>query len=135
MLMILRYVNMNRYINYLAVFSIILCLVLVILPTLKTTSYGANFMAKYQNILMHSVVCLVTFIQIKLFSITTMHPFQTSIFGIIFIIMLLGLTPLVEGSLFSWILWAIIIAALVNALRKWISRLKILYSPNKSRNS
>lgn len=133
--MILRYVNMNRYINYMAVLSTILCLVLVIFPTLKTTSYGANFMAKYQNILMHSIVYLVTFIQIKLFSITTMHPFQTSIFGIIFIIMLSSLTPLVEGSLFLWILWAIIIAALVNALRKWISRLKILYSQNKSRIS
>jgi len=80
----------------------------------------------------------VTIIQLELFSITTMHPFESSIFGILFIIMIPFFTPVVEVSLFSFIyfiLWAMVIASFVKALRKWISRVKILYSQKKSKSS
>jgi hypothetical protein len=132
---------MNRYINYLVVLSTILWLVLFIFPTLKATSDGANFMSKYEEILMVSMVVIVTFIQLRLFSIATMQPIQSGIFGILFIMMISSSTSSGEVGIISWkiifslIFWGIIITLFVIALSKWISRVKILYSQWKSRNS
>jgi hypothetical protein len=125
---------MHRYINYVVELSIILCLVLVIFPALKTSSYGGNFISKYENIIMLSIVNNVSFILLELFCITTMHPIQSSIFGILFILTLACSSLVGEVRLFSWtsiiplISWAIVIASFVKALRKLISRVKILYS-------
>ena len=119
--------TMNRYINYLAMLSMMLCLVLVIFPNLETSSDGRNFMEKYEKSIMAYFVTLVAYVQLGLFSITTMHPFQSSIFGILFIIIISNFTPVLEVSLFSFI-YLIAWTWFVIALRKWISRVKTLYS-------
>lgn len=125
--------------------STILYLVLVFFPTLQTTTDGANFMEKYQNIIVGSIFFIVTYFQLELFSIATRHSFKSIIFGIIFIIMIQYFTPVLELSLFSFmycILWALSIGLFVIslckwillfviALREWISRVKILYSQRR----
>jgi hypothetical protein len=129
------YVNMNRYMDTMVLLSTILCLVLVIIPTQMTTSDGANFMKKYQNIILGSIYFVVTITQLELFSIATIHSLKSIIFGIIFIIMIPFFTP--ELSLFSFIyciLWAITILVFFIALWKWINRAWILYSQRRSRN-
>ncbi|KAI5443091.1 uncharacterized protein LOC127096017 [Lathyrus oleraceus] len=102
-----------------ALSSMVLCFLLIIFPALKVSSFGSNFMGFIvDGVPLISCLLVITF-QIVIFVIIANHPVNKTIFPILYILLLLTATSVIQISfisfmsaifiLFTWILTIAII--------------------------
>jgi hypothetical protein len=114
------------------VFSVILCLLLIIFPALEISSDGGKF---NETVVIALIVPLVIFFQSLIFVGMTSHPANNNIFGMIFILLLSTAISFIEVSLVSWtaaiiilICWGILILSLIIVNWEVISKEDMVFS-------
>jgi hypothetical protein len=115
-----------------AIKSMVLCLILIMFPALKISSFGGKFMAQYDTFIMVFLIVFVFLYQAYLYDITKSHAVNNTIYSVLHILLLSSILSVVEVSLVSrtaatviLILWVMTFATIVDNNRKEISNIVV----------
>ncbi|KAI5443087.1 hypothetical protein KIW84_011934 [Lathyrus oleraceus] len=119
-----KVVEDKRILPAISVSSVVLCFLLIIIPALRMSSFGDKMMSDHIDSVKVISIAIVLFFQVMIFLILESHPVNKNVIPILYILVLLTATTVIQMGIaaiilgfYTLILWVVLIA--LNIYRHW----------------
>ncbi|KAI5443086.1 hypothetical protein KIW84_011933 [Lathyrus oleraceus] len=119
-----KVVEDKRILPAISVNSVVLCFLLIIIPALRMSSFGDKMMTDHIDSVKVISIAIVVFFQLMIFFILERHPVNKNVIPILYILVLLTATTVIQMGIaaiilgfYTLIVWVVLIA--LNIYRHW----------------
>ncbi|KAI5443088.1 hypothetical protein KIW84_011935, partial [Lathyrus oleraceus] len=119
-----KVVEDKRILPAISVNSVVLCFLLIIIPALKMSLFGDKMMTDHIDSVKVISMPIVVFFQVMIFLILESHPVNKNVIPILYILVLLTATTVIQMGIaatildfYTLIVWVVLIA--MNIYRHW----------------